>query len=847
MESKKKKIIIGSIIGIVIVLVIVFTFFLLKSGKKESKKEVETKPKLNIVSKTSFPKDDFVTIKGENVYVQENGKIVVKSLKGEEKEKTDFTDIQYDDSAFIIYKNGKENILKNVEGKTLATTLKEITTFYDEVTKKSYYQLESNLYDDEGNQILAKINQVSSINDGFVYFETDDKTAEILVLDTKETLVFSYRDYEILDRLYEFKDIFLVCQNKKYYIYRKSTKTLEKEAYTKIEKIGTGFAVSNDLKTLYFDFLEGEVSSKEKLLKVELSNNYYLDYTEDCVRLKNKEGKAINNLCYYDAISSTVEDWYLIPSITFPISTIIFPNGKLLEVEEQGQFLGDYLYMENATYNQDGEKMDSDCLTEPYVNGEFYTCGDGAYDYFLDDQLHFKSENYDSIDCYENGFCVLDKDAKKGLWYQGNVVIEPSYLEIKIVDNFIVAYDFDGFQLFQLGSGETISSEELKINTNYSTIDIESIIKEYELENIRTSIEENKEFFQKYAYIVHNNNKIGDYKKMVFNLFKILVDNKEHLNENYFLSKLRKLNFSVESMWDPNEAGSYDDSNVRIKLLEEMKTNEDVIYHELFHFIDFSIHQEEKSYFWKNKFISKEDYLKLSREDKNKVLQEFISFFEPSFIIEGGAEFYSGIHFKNDRYSAYATSVETIILLSAIYGYDKMEDIFFSTNGYEELYNLIVSSGKTKEDYDKMIDIMGRATYTFREGVSYQEEEIIEVLDNIVDMYIYNKGKNWMNDNEFCYIISSVLQSVSTSEYPNSKYKKEYQKIRLKYNEAFHQNLYTTLVSNNYGLLRYYYSRNGEKTYIIIENRFSEEDGVLKLEYDFEKDKIIRHDYIKMW
>ena len=49
-------------------------------------------------------------------------------------------------------------------------------------------------------------------------------------------------------------------------------------------------------------------------------------------------------------------------------------------------------------------------------------------------------------------------------------------------------------------------------------------------------INKNEELFKKFAFIVENNNMLLGYKKEVYDLFEIVVDNKKYLDEFLFFT-----------------------------------------------------------------------------------------------------------------------------------------------------------------------------------------------------------------------------------------------------------------------------------------------------------------------
>ena len=75
---------------------------------------------------------------------------------------------------------------------------------------------------------------------------------------------------------------------------------------------------------------------------------------------------------------------------------------------------------------------------------------------------------------------------------------------------------------------------------------------------METKIKDNIDFFNKYAYIIENNDKLLDYKKQVLDIFEIIIDNKKYLNEISLLKKLKELNIVYTDDLDPGVAATYE-------------------------------------------------------------------------------------------------------------------------------------------------------------------------------------------------------------------------------------------------------------------------------------------------
>lgn len=842
MKNKKK------IIGIVVILTtiictcLVLSFFFLKKDKKEEKKKEEPYDdrETGISSKVSFLNNEFILLRGDTVYVKEDGKIVLKSLQNEEKEKTDYTDMKYNDSEFIVFMDNDKNTLKNADNQVLEQTTEDITILHDSVTGKDYYQIKNILYDNKGKQVLKLVGNAYNIKNGLLGVTTNQYDS-LIDLDTMEEYRMYYNDYLALDSIRDFGDIAIIKKNKNYYIYNKTTKKLEKDVYTKAFSYGYGYMLSNSSKQIYL-LPEVGIVSKNDLKKRKLSNDYYLEYSGNCFNLKNKEGKVLNDECISEAIfeSPSNKDWYLVQErgIENRNYMIVFPNGEFLKTEDSAKFVGEYLITEGGTlYDQNKTAIETDCLMNFQFEGNKYSCSNGAYTYLLNEKMELIGKPYDDIHCHENGYCILEKDSKKGLWYKGNSILEPAYFEIILEDNYILLVDYNRFELLLLGDDKGIPAAQIQVSDDrYDDIDIEKVIQEYELEDIRDSIEKEKELFKKYAIVTLQNKNLGFYTAEVLKCFKVIVDNKELLDETYFLSKLKKLNFKIEKMWDKAVAGEYADSTIRIQIRDVYSGNKSVIYHELLHFIDYSISKDSSNYYYyDNKFLSKEEFLKLSKEERKKTIKnkEF-QLSKVSFIVEGGAEFYSSTYFRNGVLSAYDPTVRTYEALIHIFGYDTMKDIFFSKIGSIKFHNLFLSSGKTKNEYSDFANTLAKITNVH---TSFTVQDILKTTDTLVDLYIANKSTNWIEDNEFCYILYLIFQSHTNIP---SKYQKEYIEISKRFGQEFLENLVKGTSYSPYG--KFYYYTDGKKSYIMIENL----NGTVKVEYDFQKNKVVHIDFVKV-
>lgn len=826
----------GIIIVIVSILlgIILLSLSLLLLIKPSKQKEESNIIHTGITSKTRFIDNDFITIKKDTVYVREKENIALKSLKNEVKEITQYKTMAYDNSNFVVYIDQEKNILKNVDGQTLAMASSTISTYYDTVTNKSYYFYDDTLYDEGGKPLINKLENVSLVENGLVY--ASKKSNSIIIdLNTKQEMNINYSSK--LDGIDIFDNIFIMYKDKKYFVYHLDTKTLDEEFYTSASPEGRGYILSNGKKKLYLTQDDGEVSSLEELQKKDLSNGYYIIYQEDCPTLKNSNGVVKEDYCIYsDEKSEANKDWYLmrLSSGEKNLVIVLFPNGKILETEKDAMFVGDYAYIfEGEIYNRDGVRKENECLQDFSKNGKNYICSNGAKYFFLDNNLNSLKGNYDSVDCHKNGYCYIRNGQLEGVWYKGNIIIEPSYGEIEIHDNYIVAKDFNGFDLFMLGDSSELSIEELKKEEYIIDLKIEDVIMEYNLESMRSTIEANEELFKKYAYVVLNNNRLGNYKEHVLHLFPILANNHSPLEEYHFFNKLKKLYFKIEKSWNSGIAGEYHDGETMIRLSNDYKDNDSVIYHELIHFLDFSVADDNlKLYYWDNKYLNDEEFLSLSKEDRKKAIEDAKVLPPLSFILEGGAEYYTGDYFFEGATRAYDIPVKTYSALIYIFGYEMMSSLFFSKIENIEFYNWFIGAGKTDKEYEEFAERLRKITLL---DESYFDSDVLALIDDLVELYIGTRDGDWTKDNEFCYIISTLLD-YAPFELKASKYQDSYQKIKKQYGTEFYDKLDKTPLQ-----YKTEYYTDGTKSYIILSGYG---EGV-KIEYDFLANKVINKKVIK--
>ena len=319
----------------------------------------------------------------------------------------------------------------------------------------------------------------------------------------------------------------------------------------------------------------------------------------------------------------------------------------------------------------------------------------------------------------------------------------------------------DGVDNVTNESGSTKNNKKKKaVNTtkeNDSTI--EKIIKDNDLEKYRDLIYENKDLFTKYYKVVEANNNLGEGKRNVYNLFIVIVDNKEYLNEEIFFRKLGNLkikyankvpgkgSISGEYYYNSNEICIYDNKD-------------NVLYHELMHFVDYNLNSNiaDTVYSYDNKVISSDEYNKLSSKEKNnaKIISNFIDYDEVTnnyseIHAEGGAELYSSRYFSYSYTRSYKKTVYLYYIFEYLYSEESMKAVFF---GHESLYGL--TGGYFNEyQYKEFLNTIYAITNVYATSTAADYRHI---FDSMIGLYTYSRGEDWYNDKEFCLLLYNFIE-----------------------------------------------------------------------------------------
>ena len=560
-------------------------------------------------------------------------------------------------------------------------------------------------------------------------------------------------------------------------------------------------------------------------------NNKYHMKSEGCKvgskLLYDNEIKIDECMLYYEEYDNDVIMGFNIDN------SILYINGDIKKASifnKIGRYIKSYQYNEGLTtynvYDRDGKIV--------LENKELYYLGNDIYQeynidenisYFLDSNLNIISDKFNYASCNKNGYCIVsDNNYNKMLYKDGKVVTNNIYDDIEIKDNYITAKMLFNSFIYRLGNLDEINIdyvEEVKI-------DADEMIDKYDLSSIKDKIDNNKALFNKYAYIVENNNNLLEYKKQVMDMFSVVIDNKEYLNELTLLRKLRDLNIEHVQDLGVGVAGVYSDSLGEIKIKLKERSN-NTLYHELMHFIDYSFNNNSfGSYIYNcnGKYSIGKSY---------NTTCEIVSI-DTNFITEAGAEVYSGKYFTKEI-MAYQPAPTILEALEYICGSNEVKNWYFNNDIYFKM--LWFDIGYSKEEVDKLIEALTSQTQVIKSG----DDNIILIVDSLIDLYKYRNGNEFLNDNKFKYIIRSMLDY--RHDFSSSKYKNELEEIMSDRDTIV--NVFRDKFSE-YG----YYSGYGEvliidnQVYISISCYKDNKLGVLFVEYDFDNNKVLDYSYIEI-
>ena len=333
---------------------------------------------------------------------------------------------------------------------------------------------------------------------------------------------------------------------------------------------------------------------------------------------------------------------------------------------------------------------------------------------------------------------------------------DSSFLEgaIKSIRNNIKFSDYE----IILVDNRNNQKEEISLNK-------EKVILAYELQDIQEKIEDNEDFFTKYAYLVTQNKSLEPYQKEVMNLFSLIIDKKDYLDEFSFLNKLKELKILYVEKIRAGVAAEYIDGDTTINYHEKYKGT---LYHELMHFIDFSINKENYKY---NLYKCDKDY-KISDLYLNDCEALYLN---TNFITEAGAEIYAAKYFTSQM-DSYAPAPHILEALEYILGNEVISKWYFKSDEYfKELWFQL---GYTQNEVTYLLEALTAQTQINK---NIDDKQTIAIADALIDLYNKKKNIALESDNIFKYILARITLYTNVNSSKHSlllkNIKKEYKNI----------------------------------------------------------------------
>lgn len=823
-KNKKKIILLVLILLLIITIIGIILFRIYNNKNKDTDKE-----ELNINDKIVI-NDTNVNIYS-NFYVKQNDdNIIVYNFDNNIIYKYDGKIDNYEvfNDKYILIDTGNEYMVIDNTG-NMVTKGTNGMSVHEVDTNTKYILVDNKLYDNEMKEIYQLPDYF--VEETFVNYNlyslniTNNILAMVFVnnernmladIDTKKEMYLGF------DRYLRLSDRYIaIGYDNKYKIIDTDSK---KVIYDNV-RVDENLIIWNNDNYMYV------YNNKIYTDGTKINNKYHMK-SEGCKvgskLVSDNEIKIDECMLYYEEYDNDIIMGFNIDN------SVLYINGDIKRASlfnKIGNYIKNYQYNEGLTtynvYDRDGKII--------LENKELYYLGNDIYQeydidenisYFLDSNLNIISDKFNYASCNNNNeYCIVsDNNYNRMLYRNGKLVTNNIYDDIKIKDNYITAKMLFNSFIYRLGNLDEINIDYIE----EFEIDTDEIIDKYELNNISDKIEKNKILFNKYAYIVENNNNLLEYKKQVMDMFSVVIDNKEYLNELTLLKKLKDLNIEHVQDLGAGIAGTYSDSFGDIKIrLKEISNN--TLYHELMHFIDYSFNSNNLGtyiYDCNGKYLVGKSY---------NTTCDIVSI-DTNFIVEAGAEVYSGKYFTKEV-MAYQPAPTILEALEYICGSDEVREWYFNNDIYFKM--LWFDIGYSKEKVDKIIEALTSQTQVIRNG----DDNILLIVDSLIDLYKYRNGNEFLKDNKFKYIIRSILSY--RDDFSSSKYKNELEEI------MSDKNTIVNVFRDKFSEYGYY---DGYGNILIIDNQVyisitcykDNKLGVLLIEYDFNNNRVLDYSYMEV-
>lgn len=821
-RKKNKKKIIFILLGLLLIVIIGIILFRIYNNKNKDNNELNINDKIVINDTNVNIYSNFYVKKNEdNIIVYNFDNNIIYKYDGKIDNYEVFSDkyVLIDTgNEYMVIDNTGNMIIKGINGMSVPEV--DINTKYILVDNKLYDNEMKEIYqlpDYFVEEIFVNYNlySLNITNNILAMVFVNNERNMLADIDTKKEMYLGF------DRYLRLSDRYIaIGYDNKYKIIDTDSK---KVIYDNV-RVDENLIIWNNDNYMYI------YNDKIYTDGTKINNKYHMK-SEGCKvggkLVSDNEIKISECMLYYEEYDNDIIMGFNIDN------SVLYINGDVKRASlfnKIGNYIKSYQYNEGLTtynvYDRDGKIV--------LENKELYYLGNDIYQeydidenisYFLDSNLNIISDKFNYASCNNNGYCIVsDNNYNKMLYKDGKIVTNNIYDDIEIKDNYITAKMLFNSFIYRLGNLDEINIdyvEEVKIDTD-------EMIDKYDLSSIHDKIDNNKVLFNKYAYIVENNNNLLEYKKQVMDMFSVVIDNKEYLNELTLLRKLRDLNIEYVQDLGVGVAGVYSDSLGEIKIKLKERSN-DTLYHELMHFIDYSFNSNSLGtyiYDCNGKYSIGKSY---------NTTCDVVSI-ETNFITEAGAEVYSGKYFTKEV-MAYQPAPTILEALEYICGSNEVKNWYFNNDIYFKM--LWFDIGYSKEEVDKVIEALTSQTQVIRNS----DDNIVLIVDSLIDLYKYRNGNEFLNDNKFKYIIRSMLDY--RDDFSASKYEDELEEI-MSYKDTI-----VSVFRDKFSEYGYY---DGYGNILIIDNQVyisipcykDSKLGVLFIEYDFDNNKVLDYSYIEV-
>ena len=826
-KKNKKKIILLLLLLILLLIIIIIGIILFRIYNNKNKDN--NKEELNINDKIVI-NDTNVNIYS-NFYVKQNeDNIIVYNFDNNIIYKYDGKIDNYEvfSDKYILIDTGNEYMVIDNTGNMIIKGTNGMSV-HEVDTNTKYILVDNKIYDNEMKEIYQlpdyfveetfvnyNLYSLNITNNILVMVFVNNERNMLVDMDTKKEMYLGF------DRYLRLSDRYIaIGYDNKYKIIDTDSK---KVIYDNV-RVDENLIIWNNDNYMYI------YNNKIYTDGTKINNKYHMK-SEGCKvgskLVSDNEIKIDECMLYYEEYDNDIIMGFNIDN------SVLYINGDVKRASlfnKIGNYIKSYQYNEGLTtynvYDRDGKII--------LENKELYYLGNDIYQeydidenisYFLDSNLNIISDKFNYASCNNNNeYCIVsDNNYNRMLYRNGKLVTNNIYDDIEIKDNYITAKMLFNSFIYRLGNLDEINIdyiEEVRIDTN-------EMINKYELSNIHDKIENNKILFNKYAYIVENNNNLLEYKKQVMDMFSVVIDNKEYLNELTLLKKLKDLNIEHVQDLGAGIAGTYSDSFGDIKIRLKERSN-NTLYHELMHFIDYSFNSNNLGtyiYDCNGKYLVGKSY---------NTTCDIVSI-DTNFIVEAGAEVYSGKYFTKEV-MAYQPAPTILEALEYICGSDEVREWYFNNDIYFKM--LWFDIGYSKEKVDKIIEALTSQTQVIRNG----DDNILLIVDSLIDLYKYRNGNEFLKDNKFKYIIRSILSY--RDDFNSSKYKNELEEI------MSDKDTIVNVFRDKFSEYGYY---DGYGNILIIDNQVyisipcykDNKLGVLLIEYDFNNNRVLDYSYMEV-